>query len=198
MTDAELFPFMDTFRSLARVFALRGDDHEIRDVGASYFKALRRFPLEPVQVGADVWMQKGERFPKPAQWIDSIPKRVVVQLAALAPDEVTAYLRAERLRYDDAPCSCTACVKAGISDKPLRFVPDESQGLIGDRIVTRGHWAHGDELGRYYAAKNAFWFRMFETFGAGTPQAQRKIRTSFEQRMKEIYEEPTRRDRGRG
>lgn len=201
MTDSELFQFMDSFRGLVRVFPLRGDEHELGQVGASYFRAMRRYPLPQVQAGAEAWIQKGERFPKPAQWIESIPKRpVIAELRALSSDETREYLRAETLRYDDAPCRCSSCQRADVSDKPLRFVPDFDRNdvpvhaLIGERIVTTGHWAHGEELARWYAAKNAFWLRMFELFGAGTPREQRKVQTSFEQRMKEIYQEPPRTD----
>jgi hypothetical protein len=47
---------------------------------------------------------------------------------------------------------------AGIH-KPVRYVPneDDPRMKIGDRVVVKGHWAHGVELKRYYAAKDAFW-----------------------------------------
>lgn len=192
-----MFPFMDTFRNLQRVFPLRGDEHDLSQVGGAYFKALRRFPLERVQAGAEVWMQQGKRFPKPAEWIDSIPRqKAVVELPTLSSAQAAEYLRAEGKRYEDARCGCAACVKAGVSEQPLRFVPDylddgrDAQAMLGDRIVTTGHWAHGDELKGYYAARNAFWYRMFELFGAETPQQQRKVKRTFEQRLTEIYEEP--------
>lgn len=201
MTETELFPFMDSFRGLARVFPLRGDDHEITQVGASYFRAMRRFDLRAVQAGAEVWLQKGERFPKPAQWIESIPPRtVVIELQTLAEADAREYQRAESLKYEDAPCLCSSCQQASMTEKPLRFVPTldrhglEMHALIGERIVTTGHWAHGEELARYYAAKNAFWLRMFETFGADSRTKRTRLRISFEQRMKEIYAEPVRTD----
>lgn len=200
MTDAEMFSFMDTFRSLTRVFPLRGDEHEIRDVGASYFRAMRRFPLRAIQDGAEGWILHGKRFPKPAEWIESIPKRAVapVEVAALSEEAMATYLRAEGLRYEDRPCTCRACVAAGVSEKPLRFVPEvdatgaDAKALIGERTVVAGHWAHGEELAGYYRAKNAFWTRMLELFGADTPAKQRRTQQNFEARMKEIYQETPR------
>lgn len=200
MTDAEMFTFLETFQRLTRVFPLRGEDHEIRDVGTSYFRAMRRFPLRAVQEGADVWLQQGKRFPKPAEWIESIPARRVtaVALAPLSEEAMATYLRAEGLRYEDRPCTCRACVAAGVSEKPLRFVPEfdadgrDAKALIGERVVVTGHWAHGEELAGYYRAKDAFWTRMLELFGADTPAKQRRTQRDFEARMKEIYQESPR------
>lgn len=203
MQDSELFAFMETFGSVQRIFPLRGESHELRQVGASYFKALRRFPLRAVQDGAEVWINQGKRFPKPAEWVESIPKRAAVSpLTALSDEAARAWLRAESLKWEDAPCSCQACVAAGISAKPLRFVPEvdargmDAKALIGDRAVVTGRWIHGQELARWYVAKDAFWNRMLEMFGADSPQHARKVKRTFEQRMKEIFREPPRTDQG--
>lgn len=199
MTDAELPAFMQAFDDVRRIFPLRGEDDELRHVGASYFKAMRRFPLPAVRAGADAWLQKGERFPKPAQWIESIPKRrVTPELHALSADDTREYPRVEQLRYEDTPCVCRDCHAAHVTDKPLRFVPEidadgrDAQALLGERVIVKGHWAHGRELGRWYAAKNAFWAAMFERFGCESPKAQRKLKTTYEQRMKQIFREPVR------
>ena len=49
-------------------------------------------------------------------------------------------------------------------DRPLRFVPTrdgdtEARAFNSRRNVVEivGHWAHGDELARYYAAQAAFY-----------------------------------------
>lgn len=195
MIDTEVFAFNTVFQSVQRVFPLRGDEYEIRDVSAAYFRAMRRYPLRAVQDGAEAWILKGKRFPKPAEWIESIPRqKPAVELTALSEDEARAYLRAEAMRYEDAPCSCEACSTAGVTDKPLRFVPDVNgvKALIGERDVTVGRWAHGAELARWYAAKNKFWSDMFALFGVTEPTKQKRIKTTYEQRMAEIFNEPKR------
>ncbi len=196
-----MFQFMDAFRGLARVFPLRGDDHDITQVGGAYFKAMRRFDLRAIQAGAEVWVQQGKRFPKPAEWIDSIPRKSApIELPTLSDEAARVYVRAEGLRYEDAPCHCRDCEAAGVTDQPLRFVPEytsdgrDRKALLGDRIVTTGHWAHGDELKRWYAAKNKFWADMFALFGADGPKAKQRIKLTYEQRMKQIFEEPVRLD----
>jgi len=163
--DSEVFSFMQVFRSVQRVFPLRGEEHEVNDVGASYFKALKRFDLKAVQSGADRWLQQGKRFPKPAEWIDAIPRRLeTVEIAALAGLEAKEWLDAEQQRWENSPCLCPECRAANVEEKPLRFVPNDpiEQGKIGERIVTRGHWIHGWDLFRWYQARADFYNRCVE------------------------------------
>lgn len=165
MTDAELFQFADVFKGLERVFPKRLEEHERQRMSGDYFKILRKFPLPQVQAGAEAWMQRGKYFPKPAEWIDAMPRRVQprVELETLSSTEADAYRRAERLRYEDAPCGCRACREAGVHEKPIRFVPEfhpdgsERRVREGEREVTAGHWAHGAELFAYYQAKADFY-----------------------------------------
>lgn len=171
MTDGEVFPFMETLRSVIRVFPVRGDEHDVQQLGASYFKALRRYPLAMVQAGADRVIQQNKHFPKPAEWLDAIPRATA---GASGPEELSAFdrdewLAAERGRWEQPSCKCSECKFAGVTDRPMRFVPNidadgqDSRGLIGERQVTRGHWIHGQDLSRWYAAKDEFW-RLFKAF----------------------------------
>lgn len=196
MTDAELFSFMDTFRSLARVFPLRGDEHEIRDVGASYFKALRRWPLKDINVAADRWLEQGKRFPKPAEWLDMVPRQSqAVALVAMTDEQAREHQRAESLRYKDTPCCCRDCVAVGVNDKPLRFVPDvnpdgtdrQMTTPFTQRPVTVGHWAHGAELARLYTACANFWNRCYELRLMDKKDRSKHERMPFEQRMAAIF-----------
>lgn len=165
MMDSELFAFMDVFRGLQRVFPKRLDEHEISQMGGAYFKAMRRFPINAVQAGADTWTQRGKFFPKPAEWMDAIPRAAQPQAerAELSVSDAAEYRDAEQRRYEGEPCRCSACRTAGVDHRFLRFVPDvdangqDLQAKLGDRIVVCGHWAHGEELRRWYAAKEAFW-----------------------------------------
>jgi hypothetical protein len=181
MTDTEVFVFMETFRGLTRVFPFRGTDDEIRDVGARYFKALRQFTLTQVQAGAEVCLQRNKHFPKPAEWIDAIPRRVqAIDVPVLSDEDTRVYHRAEALRHEDLPCGCAACQEAHVEWKPLRFVPEVNpdgsdrkvKDAIRDRIVTAGHWAHGWELARYWQAKGEFYAKWHARFGQKPPIAE--------------------------
>jgi len=171
MTDAEVFQFLDVFKGVARVFPQRGDEHELKQKSGAYFKAMRRFQLNQVAAGADVWMERGKYFPKPSEWIDSIPRQSAhrPEVGELTAAEIVEYEDAERRHYDGEPCRCQACRAAGVDHRLLRFVPEvdangqDAKGKIGDRIVVRGHWAHGQELAGYYRAKAAFWAMFHET-----------------------------------
>lgn len=173
MTDSEIFPFMDTLRDVARVFPIRGDEHDLKQLGTAYFKALRRYPLAMVEAGAQRCIEQNKHFPKPAEWLDAIPRGgVTSSIEELSVAERDDWLAAERGRWEGRPCRCQECRAADVTHRPLRFVPDvsadgrDARAQIGERVVTRGHWAHGDELRRWYAAKEHFW-GLFDTALAG-------------------------------
>jgi hypothetical protein len=163
--DVDLGAFMSIFRGLIKMFPKRGDEDEITDLAHAYFAAFRRFSIAQLQAGADVWKLRGKFFPKPAEWIECIPRSAgaSVALSPLSAVDAAEHLDAERRSYEADPCGCRRCVGAGVSHRFLRFVPEEDEqgrdarGLIGERVVTRGHWAHGDELARFYVARERFW-----------------------------------------
>ena len=164
MQDADLFAFMAIFRELLSVFPKRIDEAEIGTLSKAYFATLRRFTVQQIQAGADAWMQRGKFFPKPAEWRESIPRDAgrSAALVELSGVEAAEYLDAERKGYEGEPCACRQCRAAGVEHRYLRYVPEsedgiDAKGLIGTRTVTRGHWAHGEELARWYVAKEAFW-----------------------------------------
>jgi hypothetical protein len=92
--------------------------------------------------------------------VDEAPGAGVRMITA---EEAAAARRAARLRYQDAPCQCGACQAAGVTERPRRFVPtltrDGDEERVRDpqtlRLVVAGHWAHGAELARWYAAREA-------------------------------------------
>lgn len=184
MQDADLFAFMAIFRDLLQVFPKRIDESDVAQLGKSYFAALRRFTIPQIQAGADAWVERGKFFPKPSEWRESIPRQAVaatVALTELSSADAAEYLDAERKSYEDEPCGCRRCDGAGVSHRFLRYVPEtdergmDARGLIGQRVVVRGHWAHGDELARFYAAREKFWadFRAVlagKTTAAATPE----------------------------
>lgn len=203
MTDSDLPAFMETFRQVVRVFPLRGGDEETQRLTSSYFKALRRFHLTDVQAGADAHIASGIHFPKPAEWIGKIPPRKRTQLRRMTDADAREYRRAELLGYEDAPCSCALCQEAGVTERPIRFVPDADdndrdikvEDPIGNREVTEGHWAHGAELRRWYEARADFWNLYYTLKGATTPKEKRQAKRSFEERLAALDATATRRRR---
>ena len=165
MQDADLFAFMAMFRNLLRMFPKRLDESEVDDLAKAYYAAFKKFTIAQLQAGADIWVQRGKFFPKPAEWRECIPRDVSLReaLAELSAVDAAEHQDAERKAYEGEPCSCRACRDAGVSHRFLRYVPEsdefgtDARGLIGTRIVTRGHWAHGEELARWYIAKDKFW-----------------------------------------
>lgn len=164
MIDADLTEFNQVFEDVRRVFPLRSDELETRQLVTAYFAALRRFPLSRVRDGAESCIAFGKRFPRPVEWRDAIPEPGAgAQLPELTVLEASDYAAAERRGFEGEPCGCLACREAGVEHRFTRFVPDEDRdgqivkARIGDRVVTRGHWAHGFELHRWYLARDRFW-----------------------------------------
>lgn len=181
MTDADLFPFLALFTTLTKVFPFRGDEAETSDIGRAYFKTLRKFPFDLVKVGADNCMAALEKFPKPAEWAKHIPKRLPgPEIPPLTTAESAEWRDAEKRGYEGDPCRCRECCETGMDTMLQRFVPSEPEerALLGDRMVLRGHWIHGDDLRRWYAAKEKFWTEFRNGVGAktmGAPTILRKM-----------------------
>ncbi len=160
MQDIELHAFLAIFEDLLKVFPKRADD--VEGLSKAYFSALRGFTISQLRAGADVWIQRGKFFPKPGEWREAIPQGSRIELAEMSPAEASAHIHARARGYEGEPCHCQACVAAGVTHRFVRHVPDyDADGndvrmLLNGIAVTRGHWAHGEELVRFYAAKEAF------------------------------------------
>ncbi len=187
MTDVELFAFMAIFRTLLKVFPKRVDEESVTALGQVYFKALKRFTIGQIQAGADNYAMRGKFFPKPAEWSDAIPRvSAVAALEPLSALEASVYLDAEGRHYNGDPCGCPDCRATGVDHRFVRFVPDtlsdgrDAHAKIGDRQIVRGHWTHGDELRRWYLAKEQFWdqFRDLCDRGAMEKKELRRVRDS--------------------
>jgi len=161
--DNELTAFMDVFRRLLVIFPMRLNPSELDATMGSYFNLLRHHSLEAVTAGANTYMATGKFFPKPAQWREAIPGSSLAEtVPEMSHSEAREYLRASAKGWQDDPCGCPSCIEAGVTHRFLRHVPDEDRDgrdvrmSIGGRVVAQGHWAHGWELARWYAAKEAF------------------------------------------
>lgn len=162
MHDSDLSAFMTVFHKLRGVFPTRGSAAEASDTAGVYFNLLRDYSLEAVSAGAEAYLGTGKFFPKPADWIGAIPRELSTGGVPMSPFEAREHQRAVAKGYQDEPCGCQSCVSAGVSHRFLRYVPDigpdgnDVRLVLGGAIVARGHWAHGQELARFYAAKDAY------------------------------------------
>ena len=180
MSQAQVFEFQSLIKRVAAVFRVRTDTEDFKGLASSYFRALSKSDLGDLERGADAWIATGERFPKPHEWVKAIPRPERVY-RVMTDTQAREWHRAERLGWEDEPCACLDCKAAQVEWKPIRFVPDVTdyedvvlmKDPIRDKIQTAGHWAHGEELKRWYAAKGAFWQRCDEL---GLRQALRVLR----------------------
>jgi hypothetical protein len=167
MVEPEFGTFDRAFRRVYGAYRLKLNATELETLSRTYFKVLDYAPLEDVLAAAKAWMLEGRKFPTIADWVDALPAPPVSAIAAdlrvMATAEREAYWRAEALRYRDDPCGCVDCRDAGMAEHALRFVPDDVNGVLDraidpvrNRIVVTGHWAHGEELARWYVARDAF------------------------------------------
>ena len=144
MTHGDYGSFLSEVRRLVSVFRVRLQPSELEQLASAYFGALKRFTTEQVIAGADRWIEKESRFPKPAEWASCVPARIV-ELPVLSESDAADWLRAEKLKWEDEPCQCASCQRAEVHEKPIRFVPEVDElgldvhVLIGSRIVTKGH-----------------------------------------------------------
>jgi hypothetical protein len=164
-------PQFDTaFARLAQTFRLRLKPVEREELATIYFKLLQGWSLEEVLAAAKACLTSSRTFPKPADWLAALPPKATLtaDLRWMGAEEAAEYLRAEALHYEDAACECLLCRAANVTDKPLRFVPDFNSDLDREerafhpgknQVVTVGHWAHGESLARWYAAREAFFAR---------------------------------------
>lgn len=190
MTERDEAAFTATFQRLRAIFPLRADTAELTQIARLYFRVLARWPIESVEAGADAWMSSGTRFPKPGEWVQAIPHSNVLALRALSDDEAAEHRRAVARKYEDEPCRCFLCQQASVTHRMLRYVPDEDingrdlRGTLDGKSVVRGHWAHGEELARWYVARDAY-FALKQTVKPKTMRPSGSM-AALEQRVREL------------
>lgn len=196
MTDRDLGAFATVFGALRRVFPLRGSGEDLGLMTSAYFKALRGWSIADVTAGAEAWIARGTKFPKPVEWREHIPRTTARthDVRVLTDAEARAYHRAERLRYEDTPCGCQGCLDAGIASWPIRFVPEVEDGRdrcvfdpLTQRTVVAGHWAHGEDLAGYYRAQEdcvVKWRALLSRHAMGKTG---KTRKPFHERIEAIF-----------
>jgi hypothetical protein len=167
MVEPEFGTFDRAFRRVYGAFRLKLKAAEIETLSRTYFKVLADAPLDDVLTAGKACLTTCRKFPTVAEWVHALPAPAIAHVSAdlrvMATHERETYTRAEALRWSDAPCGCWPCENAGMADYALRFVPDDVHGVleraidtVRNRIIVTGHWAHGDELARWYRARDMF------------------------------------------
>lgn len=168
MTDFDFPTFDKSFGRVVTAFRVKLRTEEREELTRTYFKILDVHAIDDVMAAGKRCVEKHRTFPKPADWLAEL----AATTAATCPpdrrwmrvDEADELARAASLNWEDHPCLCRECVRAGVDDRPLRFVPsdfgdDELERAFNQRrgvVEIVGHWAHGEELARWYAARDAF------------------------------------------
>jgi hypothetical protein len=179
MTDVDFGTFDRAFRRVVGAFRLKLREGEVEELSRTYFKVLDAAPLDDVLTAGKACLANSRTFPKPAEWLHALPIQpptvIDADLRVMGTYERVEHARAEALRYEDTPCECVLCGQAHVTHRPLRFVPDDIDGALDraidtvrNRILVTGHWAHGEELARWYAARDAF----FASVSRHTPIAR--------------------------
>jgi hypothetical protein len=165
MLDSDFATFEDAFKRLSGGLNRKWPTREFRATVQIYFDALKVADLADV-LSAETTLRNRGRWPKVSDWLAALP----VKAHAFSSDrimrtaEVDVYMDALRRHYHGDPCSCLLCQDADVTDLPQRFVPDFTPEDVEERafcpalnrVVVVGHWAHGYELRRWYAAKDKF------------------------------------------
>jgi hypothetical protein len=172
MTEGDYSTFATAFGRVCGAFGKKGTRLDQEELTRTYFRVLDAHPLDAVIRTGRRLVETGRKFPLAVDWLDAVtrPPTVERDVRQMTTSEVDAYAAAERARWTGQPCRCRECVRAGVDDRELRYVPTLKQffGDLADateetafnprRKVEQivGHWAHGEELARWYAAREAF------------------------------------------
>jgi hypothetical protein len=168
MTESDFGTFDRAFRRVCGAFRLRLKATELEDLTRTYFRILDAHPLDRVLLAGKACMTRGHKFPLAADWIDVLttPDGVAPpDVRQMSTVELAEHDAAERARWEGEPCVCVACVRANVDHRPLRFVPTHATFDTDERafnpyrkvVQIVGHWAHGEELVRWYTARDAFY-----------------------------------------
>lgn len=167
MTDDDFDLFDESFRRLASHYRLKTRPTELADLSRTYFRLLEDHPIRAVLDAGKRWLAGNRKFPKAVDWLDTLAAgsgpNAPRDVRQMAVDELAAYADAEQRRYTADPCRCAACARAGVDDLPMRFVPtliteddyERAYNPQRHRMQIAGHWAHAEELRRWYDARDA-------------------------------------------
>ncbi len=189
MDRADYDVFERAFQRLVATYRLKLNPDAIAQLARTYFAVLEEGTIDEVLQAAKQCLGTCRRFPKPATWWQTLmqarpapdPPRATPVGRTLSAEEARDYLWASAPGFETDPCLCAACQDAGVSFRPLRYVPTETASgeletawcVALGKLVTVGHYAHGAELARWYAARDAF-------FAQSKQHGLARIRTRME------------------
>lgn len=167
MTEIDYVTFTEAFRRVISAFRLKLKAAEAEELTRTYFRLMLDFEIDAVLAAGKVCIGKYRSFPKAADWLlelgPTTRRSCPEDLRHMGTAELDEFEQAARLRYLDNPCLCSDCCRAGVDDKPVRYVPtiagDDHERAFNPRagrVELPGHWAHGEELARWYRARAAF------------------------------------------
>jgi hypothetical protein len=171
MDESDFGTFERAFGRVSGAFRLKLKGTDLEDLARTYFRVLEGYRLDEVLAAGKTCIASQRTFPKAAEWLAALAStgdRDVVcppDCRQLSAAEVDERRDADERHYNGEACACLLCQSAGVADRPLRFVPTlwsdgtEERAFNPRRKVVEivGHWAHGDELARWYRAREDFY-----------------------------------------
>lgn len=169
MTDDQRPDFDQAFQRVISHYRLKMRAGEATELARTYFRLLEAHPLDLVVTAGVSWMARQRKFPKAVDWLDLIETgkgpSAPADARRMSVSECDQYDAAERLCFEDQPCGCAECCRAGVDDLPTRLVPtlldgegdERAYNPRRERMQIVGHWCHGAELRRWYDARDAFY-----------------------------------------
>jgi hypothetical protein len=164
MTAPEYATFDRAFGRVLGAFRVKLTTNDRDELARTYFRILEPYDLGEVVEAGRRCIERSKKFPLVADWLLELGGRPSAALSfdvrAMTTLEADELADAERAFYTGPVCTWACC--AGV-DRPLRFVPTLADNGLEDRalhprrqrVEVVGHWAHGEELRRWYAAREA-------------------------------------------
>jgi hypothetical protein len=164
MTAPEYATFDRAFGRVLGAFRVKVNTTERDELARTYFRILEPFELDDVIDAGRRCIERSKKFPLVADWLLELGGRAVAVLPfdvrAMSTAEADELAEAAAAFYTGPVCAFDCCQGIG---RPIRFVPTlsdagpEERALhpYRQRVEVVGHWAHGDELRRWYAARAA-------------------------------------------
>jgi hypothetical protein len=167
VTESDFGTFERAFGRVSGAFRLRFKANEAEDLTRTYFRILEAHPLPLVLLAVKHLLSVSRKFPLAADWVAAVQALETghqpADVRQMTTDELDEHEAAERARWEGAPCSCVACVRANVGQSPPRFVPTHATADTYERaynpqrhqVQIVGHWVHGAELAAWYRARAA-------------------------------------------
>jgi hypothetical protein len=171
VTREDYDDFAAAMHRLVLAYRLRVPPEDLSTMTRTYFRVLECYALADVLHAGRTCLETSKTFPKVADWLAVLtgaapgpPPTKGSASPAPGASDVDRQTQAAAMRYQDRPCECDDCTAAGVANLPIRFVPtlwadgsdERAYNPRRQQVEIVGHWAHGEELRRWYDARAAF------------------------------------------